>query len=115
VHHHINLSSRAKQNTVSLALPFKSKIFLFISLQENKNSTLEPHSDISIISRLSLVRMKVFISLIVVILACTLQNGYANEPTIVHTENSDILGYQTDLARVFYGILFAQPPVNNLR
>jgi hypothetical protein len=53
--------------------------------------------------------------LIVVILACTLQNGYANEPTIVHTKNGDIIGYQTDLARVFYGIPFAQPSVNNLR
>jgi hypothetical protein len=84
-------------------------------MQENKSSSLEPHSDISIISRLSLVRMKVFISLIVVILACTLQNGYANEPTIVHTKNGDIIGYQTDLARVFYGIPFAQPSVNNLR
>lgn len=44
-----------------------------------------------------------------------LQTGYANEPTIVHTNNGDILGYQTDLARVFYDIPFAQPSVQELR
>ena len=44
-----------------------------------------------------------------------IRNGYTNEPTIVHTEYGDVLGYQTDLARVFYGIPFAQPPVDKLR
>ncbi|CAF1175897.1 unnamed protein product [Adineta steineri] len=45
----------------------------------------------------------------------SIQNGYGNEPTIVHTSYGDILGYKTDLARVFYGIPFAQPPVEKLR
>jgi hypothetical protein len=49
------------------------------------------------------------------ILVCSIQNGYTNEPTIVHTNYGDVIGYQTDLARVFYGIPFAQPPVNKLR
>ncbi len=50
-----------------------------------------------------------------VILVSSIQNGFANQPTTVHTNYGDILGYQTDLARVFYGIPFAQPPVNELR
>jgi hypothetical protein len=49
------------------------------------------------------------------ILVCSIQRGDTNEPTIVHTNYGDILGYQTDLARVFYGIPFAQPPINKLR
>ena len=49
------------------------------------------------------------------ILVYFIQGGYANQPTIVHTKYGDILGYQTDMARVFYGIPFAQPPVSNLR
>lgn len=48
-------------------------------------------------------------------LACLLQNGYANQPTVVHTKYGDVMGYQSDLARAFYGIPFAKPPVNELR
>jgi hypothetical protein len=59
--------------------------------------------------------MRVYIIFFTIVLACSIQNGYANEPTIVHTNYGDVLGYQTDLARVFYGIPFAQPPVNRLR
>jgi len=44
-----------------------------------------------------------------------LQNSCAKEPVIVHTQYGDILGYQTDIARVFYGIPFAQPPIGPLR
>ncbi len=44
-----------------------------------------------------------------------IQTGYSNEPTTVHTKYGDVLGYQTDLARVFYGIPFAQPPIDKLR
>ena len=58
--------------------------------------------------------MRVCIFLIA-ILVCSIQRIYTNEPTIVHTNYGDILGYQTDLARVFYGIPFAEPPVNKLR
>ena len=39
----------------------------------------------------------------------------ANQPVTVNTEYGDVLGYQTDVARVFYGIPFAQPPVDTLR
>ncbi|CAF0914111.1 unnamed protein product [Didymodactylos carnosus] len=40
---------------------------------------------------------------------------FANEPVYVHTLYGDIVGYQTDIARVFYGIPYAQPPVGPLR
>lgn len=50
-----------------------------------------------------------------VIFAYFIQYGYANIPTIVHTKYGDVLGYQSELARVFYGIPFAQPPVDKLR
>ena len=58
--------------------------------------------------------MRVWICLAVFVL-CSIHSGYANEPIIVHTNYGDILGYQTDMARVFHGIPFAQPPVNELR
>ncbi|CAF3607934.1 unnamed protein product [Rotaria sp. Silwood1] len=53
--------------------------------------------------------------ILLVFLTYFIQNGYANESTIVHTKYGDILGYQTDLARIFYGIPFAQAPINELR
>jgi hypothetical protein len=53
--------------------------------------------------------------LLLVVLIGFISSGCGNEPTIVHTKYGDVLGYQTDLARVFYGIPFAQPPVNELR
>jgi len=59
--------------------------------------------------------MRVCIIFFTIVLTYYIQNGYANEPTVVHTNYGDVLGYQTDLARVFYGIPFAQPPVNKLR
>lgn len=48
-------------------------------------------------------------------LLCLTQNTLANQPVTVTTKYGDILGYQTELARVFYGIPFAKPPVNELR
>lgn len=39
----------------------------------------------------------------------------ANQPVTINTAYGDVLGYQTDTARVFYGIPFAQPPVDTLR
>ncbi|CAF3702545.1 unnamed protein product [Rotaria sp. Silwood1] len=39
----------------------------------------------------------------------------ASKPVIVHTQYGDVLGYQTDSARVFYGIPFARPPIGTLR
>ncbi|CAF3229108.1 unnamed protein product [Rotaria socialis] len=47
--------------------------------------------------------------------ACSIQNADANEPFIVHTKYGDVVGYQTNSARIFYGIPFAQPPINDLR
>jgi hypothetical protein len=44
-----------------------------------------------------------------------IQNICANEPVIVHTQYGDVLGYQTDLARIFYSIPFAEPPIGSLR
>lgn len=59
--------------------------------------------------------MKVCVFLTIV-LAYSIQNGYAKVPRIVHTNYGDILSYQTDLARVFfYDIPFAQSPVDKLR
>ncbi|UJR12357.1 hypothetical protein I4U23_016534 [Adineta vaga] len=49
------------------------------------------------------------------ILFLFIRNICANEPVVVHTHYGDILGYQTNMSRVFYGIPFAQPPVGSLR
>mgnify|MGYP002377730234 CR=1 FL=1 len=51
----------------------------------------------------------------VLTIAYFVRNTWANEPSIVHTNYGDILGYQTDLARVYRGVPFAQPPINELR
>lgn len=48
-------------------------------------------------------------------LAWGIQTTQADRAVTVTTKYGDVLGYETDLARVFYGIPFAQPPVNNLR
>ncbi len=52
---------------------------------------------------------------LIFILAFSIQVIYANESVVVHTQYGDVLGYRTDLARIFYGIPFAQPPVGTLR
>ena len=39
----------------------------------------------------------------------------ANEPVIVHTQYGDVLGYQTNVARIFYNIPFAQLPIGSFR
>ncbi len=49
------------------------------------------------------------------VLVCFVQNNGADQPVTVTTKNGDVLGYQTDSARIFYGIPFAEPPVNALR
>lgn len=46
---------------------------------------------------------------------CAPNMATISKPIIVHTQYGDVLGFQTDLARVFYGIPFAQPPVDTLR
>ena len=45
----------------------------------------------------------------------TIQTLAANQPVTVSTKYGDVRGYQTDIARIFYGIPFAEPPVDKLR
>jgi hypothetical protein len=59
-------------------------------------------------------RMTIFINLLF-ILAFLIQKICANEPVVVHTQYGNVLGYQTDLARVFYSIPFAESPTGSLR
>ncbi|CAF4280551.1 unnamed protein product, partial [Adineta steineri] len=55
------------------------------------------------------------IVLIAIFLSCLLKYSAANRTITVSTNYGDVLGYETDMARIFYGIPFAQPPVGNLR
>jgi hypothetical protein len=55
------------------------------------------------------------IGLIFVVFTCLLKNIDANQTIIVPTNYGDILGYETDKARIFYGIPFAEPPIGDLR
>ncbi|UJR32516.1 hypothetical protein I4U23_019978 [Adineta vaga] len=50
-----------------------------------------------------------------VLLTCFLNFSSANRTIVVSTAYGDVLGVETDTARIFYGIPFAQPPVGNLR
>lgn len=59
--------------------------------------------------------MKIAIIFVYILAIYLRSNVHADENTIVHTTYGDILGYQTDIARVFYGIPYAQPPINELR
>jgi hypothetical protein len=55
------------------------------------------------------------ILLIFVILSCLLKNIDGYQTIIVSTNYGDILGYETNMARIFYGIPFAEPPIGDLR
>ena len=46
---------------------------------------------------------------------CALGIIDASMNVVVSSDYGDILGYQTDMARVFYGVPYAKPPVGNLR
>lgn len=59
--------------------------------------------------------MRTVILLAFIALGCLLKNAYANRTIIVSTTYGDVLGYETDMARIFYGIPFAQPPIDDLR
>jgi hypothetical protein len=59
--------------------------------------------------------MRKVIVLIFVALSCLLKNIDANQTVIVPTMYGDVLGYETDKARIFYGIPFAEPPIGDLR
>jgi hypothetical protein len=52
---------------------------------------------------------------LLLVLTCVAQNISGNQTVTVTTQDGDVLGYQTESARVFYGIPFAQPPINDLR
>ncbi|CAF1685741.1 unnamed protein product [Rotaria magnacalcarata] len=49
------------------------------------------------------------------VLTCFTRTIYANRTVTVTTKYGDVLGFETDAARIFYGIPFAEPPVNDLR
>ena len=53
--------------------------------------------------------------LVLLALICYAQQVCANRTVTVTTQYGDVLGYETDSARIFYGIPFAQPPVDSLR
>ena len=59
--------------------------------------------------------MRRVVVLLSVALNILLKCIHANEPVIVSTKYGDILGYETSKARIFYGIPFAEPPINDLR
>ncbi|CAF0724876.1 unnamed protein product [Rotaria sp. Silwood1] len=54
-------------------------------------------------------------TLFFLLLVCSSQDISANRSVIVHTKYGDVLGYETDFGRIFYGIPFAQPPIGPLR
>lgn len=56
--------------------------------------------------------MQVLLSLLFPV--CLHVLAFANEPVTVQTKYGDVLGYQTDQARFFYAIPFAQPPIDKL-
>ncbi|CAF0855766.1 unnamed protein product [Rotaria sordida] len=59
--------------------------------------------------------MRTFLVFTFVTINCLLEIVQANRTIIVPTEYGDVLGYETDMARIFYGIPFAQPPIGDLR
>ena len=55
------------------------------------------------------------IALALVALSCLLRNVSANRTITISTNYGDVLGYETNMARIFYGIPFAEPPLGKLR
>ena len=51
----------------------------------------------------------------ILILTCLSPHIDAIQSVTVRTTYGDVLGYKTPLARVFYGIPYAHPPVGSLR
>ena len=58
-------------------------------------------------------KVMLFVFCIILIYGPTVVNG--NKSVVVNTDYGDVEGYKTDSARIFYGIPYAQPPVNTLR
>jgi hypothetical protein len=83
--------------------------FRSLSVAHERNiRQVDIHGHTYILYRMMLINL-------VFTLAFFIQNICANEPVIVHTQYGDVLGYRTDLARIFYSIPFAQPPIGTLR
>ncbi|CAF2497490.1 unnamed protein product [Rotaria sp. Silwood2] len=59
--------------------------------------------------------MRTFLVLTFVTINSLLKHVQANRTIIVPTEYGDVLGYETSMARIFYGIPYAQPPIGDLR
>ena len=55
------------------------------------------------------------IALAFIAFGCLLNNVDANRTITVSTNYGDVLGYETNMARIFYAIPFAQPPLGDLR
>ncbi len=62
-----------------------------------------------------ILKMRIFFACVIAALSFLLENVNANRTIIVSTNYGDVLGTETNLARIFYGIPFAQPPLNDLR
>jgi hypothetical protein len=63
----------------------------------------------------STLKMRTLLAYTFVVLSCLLEIVHANRTIIVPTKYGDVLGYETNIARIFYGIPFAKPPVGDLR
>lgn len=61
------------------------------------------------------LKMRILLVFVFVVLSCLLECVHANRTIIVPTKYGDVMGVETSLARIFYGIPFAQPPVGDLR
>ena len=62
-----------------------------------------------------MMKTDAIVKVIVFAVAYTFLSIHADENIMVHTKYGDVLGSQTDIARIFYGIPFAQPPIHELR
>ncbi|CAF4266907.1 unnamed protein product [Rotaria magnacalcarata] len=49
------------------------------------------------------------------LLTCLVKYSFSGRSVVVPRKYGDVLGYATDLGRIFYGIQFAQPPLCSLR
>lgn len=62
-----------------------------------------------------ILKMRILFAYIFVILSYILENVSANRTITVSTKYGDVLGVETSMARIFYGIPFAEPPLGDLR
>lgn len=57
----------------------------------------------------------VFVIFIIIIFLGFVRFTQQEKYLIVHTNDGDVLGYQTEMAKIFYGIPYAKPPIDHLR